>query len=118
MIFSSQPGWAIIQHGVRHAAEGPPLHFFTWPIVAWRHEKGALIPMTFEALDRGQSLAVLGPDGMVSTGVGFREDRTDYEARVIAKSDVALEELHRRWDITSETQADAKLAAMTSARAA
>jgi hypothetical protein len=50
--------------------------------------------------------------------VGFREDRTDYEARVIAKSDVALEELHRRWDITSETQADAKLAAMTSARAA
>jgi hypothetical protein len=96
MIFAAQPNWSIIQHGVRHAPDGEPLHFFTWPIVAWRHEKGALIPMTFAAIDRSQPLAVLGPDGKVSDGDAIRIYRDEYERRVIASDPRAKAELTRR----------------------
>jgi hypothetical protein len=118
MIFSAQPGWAIVGHGVRVAADGPPLHFFELPVVAWRHDKGRLIPMTFEAVHDSQELAVAGPDGKVSIGRAFREDREDYELRVINESDVALEEFRRRWQIKSEDEAEAKIASMAQRRSA
>ena len=121
MIFSAQPGWAIVGHGVRHAAEGPPLHFFDLPIVAWRHDKGDLIPMTYEGVNHSAQpgWGVAGPDSKVSTGGDlFREDREDYEARVIAESDVALEELRRRELIKRQDEADAKFASMAQRRSA
>jgi hypothetical protein len=118
MIFSAQPGWSIIQHAPRHAPGGEPLHFFTWPVIAWRHEKGALIPMTFEALNHDDVVAVLGPDGKVSDGDAIRIDRAEYERRVIESDPCAKAELSRRAAVKRELEADAKLAAMAERRAA
>jgi hypothetical protein len=117
MIFSAQPGWFVVGHGVRFAEEGPPLHFFTWPVVAWRHDKGRLIPMTYEE-GAGSQWAVAGPDGRVSTGGDIRLDREDYETRVIASDPRAKAEFERREAMKREAEADAKLAAMTQRRSA
>jgi hypothetical protein len=119
MIFAAQPGWSVVGHGVRVAADGPPLHFFDVPIVAWRTKGETLIPMTYEEGFFGiGEMAVAAPDGKVSTGETPRFDREEYEARVIATSDVALQELHRRWTGEREDEADAKLTAMTQRRSA
>jgi hypothetical protein len=96
MIFSAQPGYSILNHGVRCATDGEPLHFFTWPVIAWRHEKGRLIPMTFEAMNHGDYVAVLGPDGKVSVGDSIRVHRDEYERNVIASDPRAKAELSRR----------------------
>jgi hypothetical protein len=56
----------------------------------------ALIPMAFEAIDRGQPLAVPGPDGKVSTGDAIRIHRDEYERRVIASDPRAKAERSRR----------------------
>jgi hypothetical protein len=104
MIFASQPNWSIIQHAPRHAPDGEPLHFFTWPVIAWRHEKGALIPMTFEALNHDDVVAVLGPDGKVSIDGAVRIDRVEYERRVIASDPRAKAELSRRAAVKRELE--------------
>jgi hypothetical protein len=94
MIIPAQSGWHVLLHEVREAEAGSPLRFFQWPIVAWRNENDALLPMTFGCLHRQN--AVVDPDGKVSSRFGACLERTEYERKVIEASDEAKAELRRR----------------------
>jgi hypothetical protein len=64
MIFSAQPGWALLYSSVRVSDdESAPLAVFhDLPIVAWRTERTRLIPMVAGEEPRGLR-AILCPDG-------------------------------------------------------
>jgi hypothetical protein len=119
MIFAAQPGWSVVGHGVRVAADGPPLHFFDVPIVAWRTKGETLIPMTYEeGVVGGSQWAVAAPDGKVSTGEAARLSREEYEARVISASPLAKEEMQRRQGAKRVEEFNAEFDRMTQRRTA
>jgi len=118
MIFAAQPGWSIVGHGVRVAAEGPPLHFLDVPIVAWRTKGETLIPMTYENVALNSEWAVAGADGKVSTGGALRFDREEYEAHVMASDPLAREETQRRQGVKRVEEFNAEFDRVAQGRSA